>query len=100
MAVANCGRTAQEQAAVRAQEACIAALGPVARDQQPSTGALASARRHADAAASADQRWVRLRDRVRELGDTTGQGGGRAVDAVVRECERVNRIVKEERGDI
>ncbi|MDQ3569433.1 MAG: hypothetical protein M3396_02195 [Actinomycetota bacterium] len=93
------GRTPQEQAAVRAQDACIAALEPVAEDQRPSDDALAAASRDAEAAANVDERWGPLRARVREFADGIGSPAGPAsLDALVQECERVNRIVKEKRS--
>ncbi|MDQ3680206.1 MAG: hypothetical protein M3378_06620 [Actinomycetota bacterium] len=99
LVLAGCGgRTAEEQAAVRAQDACIAALEPVADDQRPSAGALAAATRDAEAAARVDERWGPLRARVREFRDGVGSPAGPAsLDALVRECDRVNRIVKEKR---
>ncbi len=67
-------------------------------DQRPSTGALAAAVRDAEAAASVDQRWVALRTRVRDFRDRTDTP--ESLDALVKECERVNQIVKEERDDV
>ena len=96
-----CGRTPAEQAAVRAQEACIAALEPVSEDRQPSPADLRSAMSDAEAAARVDQRWAPLRERVRALGSSVGSEPGRAhLDALVQECDRVNRIVKEHRHDV
>lgn len=101
LAASACGRTAVEQAAVRAQEACIAALEPVSKDQKPSVSDLASAVRDAEAAARVDERWAPLRDRVRELRSTLGKEAGRArLDALVEECGRVNQIVKDNRDDV
>jgi hypothetical protein len=100
LAVWGCGarRTPEEQAAVRAQEACIAALEPVSEERRPSSEAVAMAARHAEAAAKVDDRWMPLRARVLEFGNQPD--GRERVDALVRECERVNRIVKEKRGDV
>ena len=98
---AGCGRTPDEQAAVRAQEACIAALDPVARDRRPSADALRSATRNADAAAAEDDRWSPLRDRVHELQTSIDTEAAReSLDALVEECRRVNDIVKEKRDDV
>ena len=98
---AGCGRTPDEQAAVRAQEACIAALDPVARDRRPSADALRSATRDADAAAAEDERWVQLRERVRELESSIDTAAVReSLDALVEECRRVNQIVKDKRDDV
>jgi hypothetical protein len=96
----GCGgrRTAEEQAAVRAQDACITALEPVSKDQRPSTDALATAARDAEAAAKVDERWMPLRARVLDFGRRTDDR--ESLDALVKECERVNRIVKEKRGDV
>ena len=91
-------RTAEEQAAVRAQDACIAALEPVSKDQRPSTEALATAARDAEAAAKVDERWLPLRSQVRHFGERAGEP--ESLDALVKECERVNRIVKEKRADM
>ncbi len=95
-----CGsrRTAEEEAAVRAQDACIAALDPVSKDQRPSTDALVSAARDAEAAAKVDERWSALRARVLDFGDRTD--ARESLDALVEECARVNRIVKEERDSV
>ncbi len=90
-------RTPEEQAAVRAQDACIAALEPVARDERPSPAALEEAAEAARAAAGVDDRWSALPARVDELRSRPGERG--PVDALVEECGRVNRIVKEKRGD-
>ena len=95
-----CGRTPVEQAAVRAQDACIAALEPVSEDRPPSPADLRSALTDAEAAARVDQRWAPLRERVRELMASAGGEGGPRVDALVQECDRVNQIVKEERDDV
>lgn len=96
-----CGRTPAEQAAVRAQDACIAALEPVSQDRQPSTAELRSAVSYAEAAARVDQRWAPLRERVQALRSSVGSEAGRAhLDALVQECDRVNRIVKEKRDDV
>ena len=101
VALSGCGRTVEEQAAVRAQEACIAALEPVARDQRPSAGALQSAARSAGEAARVDERWASLRRRVDEFRTAVGKGnGGESLHSLMAECERVNRIVKEERDDV
>jgi len=99
-ASSGCGgrRTAEEQAAVRAQDACVAALEPVSKDQRPSPGALANAARNAEAAAEVDERWTALRARVadfRSRPDTR-----ESLDALVGECGRVNQVVKEKRGDM
>lgn len=95
-----CGRTPVEQAAVRAQDACIAALEPVSEDRQPFPADLRSALANAEAAARVDQRWAPLRERVRELGSSASGGGGGQLDALAQECDRVNQIVKEEREDV
>ena len=96
----GCGgrRTPEEQAAVRAQDACIAALDPVSKNQRPSNDALATATRDAEAAAKVDERWAALRDRVLDFrGHADSQ---ESLDALVKECGRVNQIVKEKRGDV
>ncbi len=96
-----CGRTPVEQAAVRAQEACIVALEPVSKDEKPSVADLASAVRDAEAAAGVDERWAPLKDRVRAFRSSVGKEAGRAaLDALVEECRRVNQIVKENRDDV
>ncbi len=101
LAASGCGRTAVEQAAVRAQEACIAALEPVSKDRPPSVSELASAVRDAEAAARVDERWAPLRDRVRAFRSSLDSEVGRApLDALVEECGRVNQIVKENRDDV
>ncbi len=56
------------------------------------------AARHAEAAARVDDRWVPLRAKVRDFGNQPE--GREPLDALVKECERVNRIVKEKRGDV
>jgi hypothetical protein len=104
-AATGCGRTAEEQAAVRAQEACIAALGPVAEDKRPSPDALRSATRSAEAAARADGRWQPLQNRVIDFratiaGDPDSEAGRESLDALAQECGRVNQIVKERREDV
>lgn len=100
LAGAACGRTAEEQAAVDAQEACITALGPVARQRLPSEEDLRAAARDAGAAARVDERWVPLRRRVSELRTAVAGQDGRGVDALAQECRRVNDIVKQERDDV
>jgi hypothetical protein len=99
-ASAGCGvrRTPEEQAAVRAQDACIAALDPVSKNRRPSTDALGIAARNAEAAAKVDDRWAALRARVL---DFRGRADSQeSLDALVEECRRVNRIVKEKRDDV
>ena len=96
----GCGarRTPEEQAAVRAQDACIAALEPVSEGRRPSPYAIAMAARHAEAAADVDERWASLRARVRDF--AASANAQNSLDALVEECERVNRIVKEKRDDL
>jgi len=99
-ASAGCGgrRSPEEQAAVRAQDACIAALEPVSEGRPPSGEAVAMAVRHAEAAAEVDQRWSTLRSRML---DFRGRADNQeSLDALVKECARVNQIVKERRGDV
>ena len=96
----GCGgrRNPEEQAAVRAQDACIAALDPVSKNQRPSNDALATAASEAEAAAKVDERWAALRDRVLDFrGHADNQ---ESLEALVKECGRVNQIVKEKRGDV
>ncbi len=101
LAASACGRTPAEQAAVRAQDACIAALEPVSQDRQPSAADLRSAVSDAEAAARADRRWAPLRERVRALRSSVDSEAGRGqLDALVQECDQVNRIVKEKRDDV
>lgn len=97
---AGCGgrRTPEEQAAVRAQDACIAALEPVSEGRPPSNEAVATAARHAEAAAEVDQRWSALRARVLDFRSRTDSQ--ESLDALAAECQRVNQIVKEKRGDV
>ena len=99
-ASAGCGgrRTPEEQAAVRAQDACIAALEPVSKNQRPSTDALGAAVRDAEAAAKVDNRWSALRARVLDFRSRTDSQ--ESLDALAAECQRVNQIVKEKRGDV
>ena len=94
-----CESTAEERAAQRAVDACIRALEPVADQHRPSRPTVRVALRDADAAARTNPRWAPLRARLSEL-DTALQAetGERAVDALVRECQRVNAAVKGERG--
>ncbi len=83
---------------MRAQDACIAALDPVSKDQRPSADALAAAGRDAEAAAKVDERWLTLRARV---ADFRAQPDAReSLDALVKECGRVNQLVKEKRDDV
>ena len=99
LSAAACGarRTAEEQAAVRAQDACIAALEPVSKGRPPSAGDLVGAARDADAAAGVAPRWVPLRERV---GEYRARSEAReTLDALVQECARVNQIVKEKRAE-
>jgi hypothetical protein len=99
-ASSGCGgrRTPEEQAAVRAQDACIAALDPVSKNQRPSNDALATATRDAEAAAKVDERWAALRDRVLDF--RSHADSPESLDALVKECGRANQIVKEKRGDV
>lgn len=93
----GCGRrTPEEQAAVRAQEACIAALEPVARDERPPPSALDAATGDAEAAARVDDRWATLRTRVDEFRSRPAERA--PLDALVEECGRVNQMVKEKRS--
>ena len=96
----GCGgrRTPQEQAAVRAQDACIAALEPVSKNRRPSNDALATAASEAEAAAKVDERWAALRDRVLDFRSRTDSQ--ESLDALAAECQRVNQIVKEKREDV
>jgi len=95
----GCGRRSpEEQAAVRAQDACIAALEPASLSQRPSADALVAAARHAEAAARVDQRWATLRASVRDFQARVDTK--ESFDALVQECRRVNQIVKEKRGDV
>lgn len=91
LVTAACNRNAEGQAATRAQDACIVALGPVAKGRLPTTDEIGRAARHAEAAAEVDDRWLPLRARVRELAATTARP---AVDALADECRRVNDIVR------
>lgn len=88
-----CTRTAQDQAAQDAQDACIVALEPVAQGRTVTPDQVARARKHADAAAEADQRWTPLKARLEQF-DTAA--GPEAVDALTVECRRVNDIVRGE----
>jgi hypothetical protein len=89
-------RTPEEQAAVRAQDACIAALEPVSKSRRPAPENLADAVVDAEAAAGVDQRWAPLRARVLEFRERTDSS--ESLDALVNECGRVNQIVKEKRS--
>lgn len=88
-----CARTPQDKAAEEAQEACIVALEPVAQGRTPTSEQVARARRHAEAAADADQRWTPLRARLEQF-DTASTPP--AIDALTVECRRVNDIVRAE----
>ena len=84
---------------MRAQDACIAALEPVSKDERPSPEALRSAARSAEAAAREDRRWLPLRQRVEEFRSQLG-AGHLDPDPLAQECRRVNQIVKDERDDV
>ena len=91
LALTACTRDPEGQAAVRAQDACIAALEPVALGRVPSDSEIATASRHAEATADVDDRWLPLRARVRALSAEPAQP---AVDALAEECRRVNDLVR------
>lgn len=90
---AACTRTAQDKAAQDAQDACIVALEPVAQGRTVTPDQVARARRHADAAAAADERWTPLKARLEQL-DTGATP--ESVDALTVECRRVNDLVRAE----
>lgn len=93
LAAGACARGPQDKAAGEAQEACIVALEPVAQGRTPTSEQVARARRHAEAAADADQRWTPLRARLEQF-DTASTP--QAIDALTVECRRVNDIVRAE----
>lgn len=92
-----CGRNAEGQAAVRAQDACITALEPAAQHRLPTGDEIGAALRHAEAAAEVDERWLALRQRVQELAAVLQRGDDAddAVQQLADECRRVNDIVRE-----
>lgn len=99
LAAGGCVPNPEGRAAGRAQDACIAALEPVAQRRVPTAAELAQASRVAEAAAAADERWVPLRQRVRELAEAVSGGADpqAAVDALADECRHVNDIVRTSR---
>lgn len=91
----GCGRSAESRAAERAQDACIGSLAPVADGKTPSAAVLGRAVADAEAAARVEGRWSRLRARLRTARAQRGTAAfERAVDDLVRECDRVNDIVR------
>ncbi len=56
------------------------------------------AARHAEAAAAEDERWMALRAKVFDFRGRVDHQ--ESLDALVEECERVNRMVKEKRDDL
>lgn len=100
LALGGCARNPEGRAAGRAQDACIAALEPVAQRQVPTAAQLAPASRAAEAAAEVDERWLPLRQRVRELAEAVSRGGDPqpAIGALADECRRVNDIVRTNQG--
>lgn len=90
-----CGPSAGDRAAVRAQDACIGALEPVADERTPSAAALDEAVADARAAAEVDDRWRPLRGLLLQARDRRGTPAFEAsVEALVAECGRVNDYIR------
>jgi len=97
---AGCGRTAEDRAAERAVDACIAALEPVAGDRRPSSAVLRAALADAEDAARTDDRWEVLADVLRRAAATAGTpDGDAAVADLVDECRRSRDAVRARGGD-
>jgi len=96
VAAGGCGRrSAAARAAEWAQDACIAALSPIAEQELPSASVLDDAQGDAQAAADVDDRWSALVERLEDLEaqrDTPRVDP--AVDALREECGRVNDFVR------
>lgn len=95
-ASAGCARrSAESNAAERAQDACIGSLTPVSRNEEPSVGVLDRAVADAEAANQVDDRWAPLVARLRAVRLAQGTPAvDPAIDALVEECDRVNEIVR------
>jgi hypothetical protein len=92
-----CGPSAEDRAAVRAQDACISSLEPVADGRTPSADDLDAAVADAEAAAEVDDRWAPLGVLLRQARDQRGTPAFEpSVDALVAECEQVNDYVRAE----
>lgn len=87
--------SAEERAAAKAIDACIAALGPVADDRPPPADVLADARADAEEAARTDDHWEGLAAALRRAEEAAGAAGGdAAVAALVEECKRSRDFVR------
>ena len=99
-AATACRQSAEERAAARAIDACIAALGPVSENRPPSRDVLEDARAEAEEAARTDDHWAALAGALRRAEDAAGTpAGDAAIAALVDECARSRDHVRERGGE-
>lgn len=84
-----------DEAAERAQDACIGALEPVSQAKVPSAGVLEEALVDAGEAAGVDGRWAPLLAQLQSAKAARGTPlFVHAIDELAAECGRVNEIVR------